>query len=147
MVFFDVFVEEGDCYILLLNHLDPPSHTISELFFCLPHLMKTLKKCVGYFISIFVNGIQQILLYKSLFPTFFSFLFLGGLYPWHIEVPRLGGESKLQLLAYATGTTMPDLKHVWDLHHSSWKHQIFNPLSKAWDQTHILMDISQVHYH
>ena len=35
---------------------------------------------------------------------------------WHMEVPRLGVESKLQLLAYATATTMPDPNHVRDLH-------------------------------
>ena len=29
----------------------------------------------------------------------------------------------------------PDLSHVCDLHHSSWQHQILNPLSKARDCT------------
>ena len=33
------------------------------------------------------------------------------------------------------------------LHHSSQQSQIFNPLSKARDQTHILMDTSRIHYH
>ena len=31
-----------------------------------------------------------------------------GLHPWHMEIPRLGVESELQLLAYATATAMPD---------------------------------------
>ena len=35
---------------------------------------------------------------------------------WHMEVPRLGVQSELQLLAYATATTMPDLSHVCSLH-------------------------------
>ena len=37
-----------------------------------------------------------------------------------------------------------DLSHVCDLHSSSWQHQILNPLSKAGDQTCILMDPSRV---
>ena len=51
-----------------------------------------------------------------------------GLHLWHMEVPRLGAEMELQLLAYATATAMPDL----------------NTLSKARDGTCILMDPSQV---
>ena len=34
----------------------------------------------------------------------------------HVEVPRLGVGSELQLLAYATATAMPDLSRVCDLH-------------------------------
>ena len=30
--------------------------------------------------------------------------------------------------------------HVCTLHHSSWHRQILNPLSKARDRTHVLMD-------
>ena len=41
--------------------------------------------------------------YHSLFFLFFSFHFLGP-HPQHMEVPRLGDESELQLLAYATAT-------------------------------------------
>ena len=37
---------------------------------------------------------------------FFLFFFLG-LHPRHMEVPRLGIESELQLPAYATATTLP----------------------------------------
>ena len=35
------------------------------------------------------------------FVLFFVFL---GPYPWHVEVPRLGVSSKLQLSAYTTAT-------------------------------------------
>ena len=35
-----------------------------------------------------------------------------------MEVPTLGIESELQLLAYTTATAMPDPNHVYDLHHS-----------------------------
>ena len=63
-----------------------------------------------------------------------------------MEVPRLGFESELQLPAYTTATAMLDLNHVCDLHHSSWQYWILNPLSEARDQTHILMNTSQVRY-
>ena len=54
-----------------------------------------------------------------------------------MEVPRLGVELELHLLAYATA--MQDLNRVCDLHHSSLKHQILNPLRKARDRTQILI--------
>ena len=56
---------------------------------------------------------------------FFTFLWL---YMQHMKVPRLGVKSELQLLAYTTATAIWDLSHVCDLPHSSWKHQILNPL-------------------
>ena len=61
-----------------------------------------------------------------------------------MEVPRLEVKLELQLPAYATAAAMPDPSY--NLHHSSWQHQILNPLREAMDQTHVLMDISQVHY-
>ena len=36
-----------------------------------------------------------------------------------MEVPRLGVELELQLLAYTTATATPDLSQVCDLHHNS----------------------------
>ena len=65
----------------------------------------------------------------------------------HMEVPRLRAESKLQLLAYATATAMPDLSRVCDLHHSSQQCWILNLLSEAMDQTVILMDTRWIHFH
>jgi len=62
----------------------------------------------------------------------FLFCFLG-LNPWHMEVPRLGVESKLQLLVYTTATATQDLSRICDLHHSSQQHRILNPLSEARD--------------
>ena len=50
-----------------------------------------------------------------------------------MEVPRLGVESELQLLAYATAIAMSDLSHVCDLHHSSWQRWTLNPLNEARD--------------
>ena len=59
------------------------------------------------------------------------FIVLLGLHSWHTEVPRLGVESELQLLAYATATAIQDLSHVCDPYHSSKQCWIPNPLSKA----------------
>ena len=66
---------------------------------------------------------------------------------WYIEVSRLGVKSDLQLPATATARATQDPSHVCSLHHSSQQRQILNPLSKARDWTHTLMDTSQVHYH
>ena len=62
----------------------------------------------------------------------------------HLEVPRLGIKSELQLQAYTTTTATRDLSCICDLHCSLWQFQILNPLSEARDQTLILMDTSQV---
>ena len=80
------------------------------------------------------------------FYLFIYFAFLG-LHPQHMEVPVLGAEWNLYLLAYATATATWDPSHVCDLHHSSQQSQILSPLSKARDQTHVIMDTSQVRYH
>ena len=41
------------------------------------------------------------------------FFFFLGLHPWHMEVPRLGIESELQLSAYTTATATPDPLTHW----------------------------------
>ena len=51
----------------------------------------------------------------------------------HLEVPRLGFEWELQLLACTTATAMPDPSCICDLHCSSRQLQILNPLSRARD--------------
>ena len=61
-----------------------------------------------------------------------------------MEIPRLGVEADLQMLACPTATAMPDLHRVFNLHHSSRQHWLLNPLSKARDQTCLLMDTSQM---
>ena len=58
----------------------------------------------------------------------------------HVDVPRLGVTSDLQLSAYATATAMLDSRCVCNPHHSSWQSWIPDPLSEARDWTHILMD-------
>ena len=74
-----------------------------------------------------------------------SFLFILGPQR-HMEVPRLGVKSNLQLLAYTTAIAMPDLSLVFGLQCRSWQCQILNPLSGTRDWTHILTDTSRVHF-
>ena len=50
-------------------------------------------------------GHSSVLGPECLHSSFFCFLLLflgGGAHPWHMEVPRLGVESELQLLTYTT---------------------------------------------
>ena len=79
----------------------------------------------------------------SILSFFFFFL---GLHPQHTEFPRLGVKWELQLPAYITAMAMAtlDLSHICDLHHSLWPHRVLNLLSKARDQTHVLVDTSRV---
>ena len=75
--------------------------------------------------------------------SFFCFL---GPHLRHMEVPRRGVTSELQLLAYATATARisQDPSHTGNLHHSSWQHRVPNPLSEARDGTRVLADPGQV---
>ena len=50
-----------------------------------------------------------------------------------MEVPRLGVELELQLLAYTTAIVTLDPNHVCSLHHSPQHCWILNPLSEARD--------------
>ena len=79
--------------------------------------------------------------------TIIIFFFFLGLNQRHMEVPRLRAESELQLPAYTTVIATQDPSRVCNLHHSSWQHQILNPLSRVRDRTCVLMDISWVRYH
>ena len=63
-----------------------------------------------------------------------------------MEVPRLGAESELQLLAYVTATATQDPGYIRDLHHSSQQCHVLNPLSETKDHTRILLDPTWVHY-
>ena len=72
------------------------------------------------------------------FYLFIYFCFLG-LHPRHVEVPRLGFESELQLPTYTTTTAMQDPGCICGLHNSSWQHGMLNPLSEVRDGTYNLM--------
>ena len=97
--------------------------------------------CFYYFILFYF-----IFIFYFLFIFIFFFCFLGP-YPWHMEVPRLGTESELQLLAYTTTIATWDPHHICNLHHSSLQCWNPDPLSKTRDGTWILMDISQICFH
>ena len=73
-------------------------------------------------------------------------LFRAALHLWHMEVPRLGVKSEVQLLAYTAASAKPDPSCVCKLHHSSRQRWIPDPLSEARDQTHILNDTSWFHF-
>ena len=92
-----------------------------------------------FFVVLFLFGFLILVLV-------FVFCLLGP-HQQCVEVPRLEVKWKLYPLAYTTALAMPDLSHICDLHHSSQPHWIFNPLSKAKDQTCVLMDASQIHFH
>ena len=68
----------------------------------------------------------------------YIFCFLG-LHVRHMEVPRLGVESELHLLATVTdtataiATSMQDTSCTCDLHNSSRQCQVPNPLIEARD--------------
>ena len=71
-----------------------------------------------YYISTSSEGDFLFLHILSSICLFIYFCFLG-LHPQHREIPRLGVELKVQLLAYTTATAMQDLRHVCNLYHSS----------------------------
>ena len=60
-----------------------------------------------------------------------------------MDVPGLGVESELQLLAYTTAMAMLDLSRICDLQRSLWQSRTLNTVSEAKDQTCILMDTSR----
>ena len=70
-------------------------------------------------------------------PGFPHFFFRAT--PMAFGSSQLGVELELQLPA----TAMPDPSCVFDLRHSLWHCQIFNPLSEASDRTCVLLDTSQ----
>ena len=77
------------------------------------------------------------------FTALLYFLFLGP-HLQHMEVPRRGVKSELQLSAYTTA--MLDPSHIGKLCHSSWQRWIVIPLSggQGLNRTCLLMDTSQI---
>ena len=69
-------------------------------------------------------------------------------YLLHMEVPRLGAASELQLLAYTTAAAMlnPSLSATYTTAHGNTV-SLTHPLSEARDRTRVLKDTSQVCYH
>ena len=98
------------------------------IFLCLSYL-EFICPCVEFFSKF---GKFSVFSFLSFFFFFFYFFFLG-LHLWHMEVPRLGVASELQLPVFSTAQAMLDPSHV--CYHSSWQCQILNPLSTARDLT------------
>ena len=137
----------------------PPTHQVHShlraFALAVPSAWKVLPQEVHLFTCmppIFFNGhtevpgpgIESKLCCRNATSFFFFWSFLGPhLQP--LEVPRLGGESELQLPAYITATATQNPSRICDLHHSSQQRQILNTLNKVRDRTCILMDASQVH--
>ena len=74
--------------------------------------------------------------WKIFFSYNFLFLFMATLVAYRSFWARVQLEPQLQ--AYATGTETSDLSYICNLNHSLQQWQIFNPLSEARDQIHIL---------
>ena len=89
------------------------------------------------------DGVSSCLRCEGVCPLFCLICFLGLHLP-HMEVPRLGVESELQLLAYTTAIAMPDLSYFCKLHHSSGQCQNLDPMTEGRDGTLVLLDTSQV---
>ena len=78
---------------------------------------------------------------------FFCFLFfLLGLHSSHIEVPRPGLKTEVQLPAYTTAIATQSPSCACHLHYSSRQCQIPDALNEARDQTRILIDTSRIHF-
>ena len=109
---------------------------IYQYFLCTP---KALTVCIIYMPFLHSTDAKLVHLHKVCFLNWmwslevwglgFFFCFLGSNL-WHIEVPRLGVKSELQLLAYATVTATQDPSLICNLHQSSWQCQILNPVSQ-----------------
>ena len=117
---------EADLYRALWKEL--LSHW--NKFFQLVHLISRVMLCLFLWRGLFGN--RHFIFYFILFSSllFYYFCFLRP-HLRHMEVPRLGVESKLQLPAYTTATATSDPSPVCDLYRSSWQHCILNPLSEA----------------
>ena len=81
----------------------------------------------------------------SIFHFIYLFCFLG-LHLWQMESSQATGRigSIAAILFHSHSNWESQLSHICYLHHSSWQYQIPDPLSKAKDWTHILMDTSQI---
>ena len=115
----------------------------SFLLFLFPIHFGTLCLLFGEFSPFTFKIIFDRFVLGILFVSLFLLFFLG-LHPWHMEVPRLGVQSELQLPAYTIATATWEPSRIRDLYHRSWQCWILNPLSEARDQTLNLMVTSRI---
>ena len=90
---------------------------IVQFFLPLPRVSLSLS--VSSFSSFFPPPHSPLSTLNSILLHFILFQFILGPHLQHVEIPRLGVESELQLPAYAIATAMWDPSHVCDLHHGS----------------------------
>ena len=100
--------------------------------------------CLWVFVYLWILSIWHAFPSAKLSHLFLLLLLLFRAVPGAYEFPKLGVESELQLLAYATATPKQDPSHICDLHCSSRQHQIPNALSETRDWTYILMDTTWI---
>ena len=97
--------------VLVSHHIDGRGHNLTRTcLHCLPFIWQP----------------KHILVKTNIWPIIY-FCFVLGLHLQHMEVPRLGVKSELQVIAYTTVTLTPDPSWGCDLHHSWWQ----RPLSEA----------------
>ena len=82
----------------------PQTGDLEQQKFIVPEIRRPVKS------EIRVSELGTFFFSLFLFVCLFS-LFLG-LYPWHMQVTRLGVEWELQLLTYTTATATPDPSYV-----------------------------------
>ena len=92
--------------------------------------------------SSFLNNYQNLFIYLPIYLFIHSFILLRA-------ASTAYGSSQAR---GHTAATAAHLRHSHshvgsEPYHSSQQHQVLNPLSKARDRIHILMDTSWVHYH
>ena len=97
-------------------------------------------KTEEFLIILFLKIWGAVVLFIDLF-----FCFLGS-HVWHVEVPRPGVQSEVQLPGYTTATATRDPSRICKLCHSSQQCRILAPLREAGDRTHIFTDTSQARY-
>ena len=98
--------------IYMCNAIHFPSLATSHMAYTLETLMLITS------ISVCLLPPTGYSLHSHPFFFFFPFFCVLWLNPRHVEVPRIGVESELQLQAYTTATATPDPSHIYHLCHS-----------------------------
>ena len=107
--------------------------------------------CIGlccFLVWVFVCFVFLFIIFFSFSLPFFLSFFLSFCFR---APPAAYGSSQVksepQLPPYTIATATQDPSCIFDLHQNSWQCQIADSLSKARDQTHILMDTSPIRFH
>ena len=107
-------------------------------------MLNTLRSHISSSFPLYLLGFASYFRSSSLIPLGIPIDFFFLFFLQHMEVPRRGMESEPQLPAYDSATATWDPSHICSQHQGLRQCWILNPLSEAGDQTHILIDTSQV---